>query len=597
MKLYRLLDARERRRGLIVFGLLVFVAFFETLGVASVMPFITVLANPEVVQKNSSLAWVYQTLRFSDVQAFMVFLGVVFFVVLVTSLGMKALGAWAQLRFAFNRNAAWSSRLVGGYLRQPYEWFLNRHSSDLATNVLGEVQNVINGVLIPSMQVVAYGLISIFLFALLVIVDPILAVSLSAVMGGGFLFISMYFKRRLAEIGARRRAANLERFHVVQEGFGGIKDAKVLGLEMKLLGRFRAPAQTLSSSQIASGIISKLPPLAMQALMFGGMLLVLLYLLVTKGGLDTALPVIALYALAGYRLMPALQSVYNGVSQLRVTEPVLDQLCEDFDRFEVEANSMQKFQSAETDERMPLHRELALNHVCYQYPGADRMALKDLSLCIPAYSTVGLIGTTGSGKTTTVDIILGLLRPSDGTITVDGTAIGPGQVRSWQRSLGYVSQQIFLSDESVAANIAFGQPKNAIDMDAVERAARIAKLHDFVINELPEGYQTPVGERGVRLSGGQRQRIGIARALYHDPAVLILDEATSALDNVTEQAVMEAVDHLGSHKTIILIAHRLSTVRKCDCIFMLERGELIASGTYEELVESSAKFRAMAEVV
>jgi ATP-binding cassette, subfamily B, bacterial PglK len=233
--------------------------------------------------------------------------------------------------------------------------------------------------------------------------------------------------------------------------------------------------------------------------------------------------------------------------------------------------------------------------VHYRYPGASRPALQNVSFDVEACTTVGIVGATGSGKTTLVDIVLGLLRPESGVIRVDGEVLEDQSVRHWQRSLGYVPQQIFLSDDSIAANIAFGLGGKDIDMAAVERAAKVANLHDFVVNELPEGYQTTVGERGVRLSGGQRQRIGIARALYRDPDLLIMDEATSALDNVTERAVMEAVHNLGRQKTIILIAHRLSTVRNCDRIFLLEHSELIASGTYDELVAQNARFRAMAE--
>jgi ABC-type multidrug transport system fused ATPase/permease subunit len=217
-----------------------------------------------------------------------------------------------------------------------------------------------------------------------------------------------------------------------------------------------------------------------------------------------------------------------------------------------------------------------------------------MTLTIPARSTVGIVGGTGAGKTTTVDIMLGLLVPDRGTLSVDGVPIGRDNLRAWQRSIGYVPQQIFLSDETVAANIAFGRAEADIDHAAVERAARIAELHDFVMRELPEGYATKVGERGVRLSGGQRQRIGIARALYHDPDVLILDEATSALDNLTERAVMDAVHNLGHAKTVVMIAHRLSTVRECDTIFMLEGGRVVAAGSYDDLIASNRQFRALA---
>ena len=595
--LYSLLDKRERRRGLIVLAMLITVAFAETLGVASIMPFVSVLTNPQLVDRSPYLAAMYGFLGFQDKQSFLFFLGIVFFVILVSSLSMKALGIWGQLRFSQNRDWSWASRLVGGYLRQPYEWFLNRHSSDLATSVLAEVNQVINNALFPGMQIIANVLVALFLVALLLTVDPFLALAASVLLGGGYALIAISLRKRLQRIGMKRRQANHKRYHVVQEAFGGIKDVKITGLEEGFVNRFRMPAQSMASCQIAAGIISQIPGLAMQALLFGGMLLMLLYLMSAYeyGSFQQALPVVSVFAYAGYRLMPALQHIYQGISQMRVAEAPLNALCEDF-AF-LQTSPLRKVDGQESNMNLSLQQNLHLENVTYTYPGAERPAVNQISLTIPALHTVGFVGSTGSGKTTTVDLILGLLRPEEGRILVDGAELTDDKIRHWQRSLGYVPQHIFLSDDTIAGNIAFGLPDNKIDTHAVEHAARVANLHDFVVDVLPQGYQPHVGERGIRLSGGQRQRIGIARALYHDPEVLILDEATSALDNVTEQVVMDAVHNLASRKTIILIAHRLSTVRSCDCIYMLEQGKLVAFGSYDELYEENEDFRAMAEVV
>jgi len=285
--------------------------------------------------------------------------------------------------------------------------------------------------------------------------------------------------------------------------------------------------------------------------------------------------------------MPALQQIYIAVTELRFAGPALDSLY--FDLMSL------KYQlPGPGQDSMALKETITLNQIQYSYPSAPQPALKNISLTIPARSTVGLVGTTGSGKTTTVDLILGLLDVQEGTLAVDGQVITEHNKRAWQRAIGYVPQQIYLADDTVAANIAFGIQAKDIDQAAVERAAKIANLHDFVVNELPQQYQTTVGERGVRLSGGQRQRIGIARALYHTPQVLILDEATSALDNLTEQAVMEAVHNIGHEITIILIAHRLSTVKACDTIFLLEKGLLKGQGTFEQLIRSNERFRELA---
>jgi ABC-type multidrug transport system fused ATPase/permease subunit len=373
----------------------------------------------------------------------------------------------------------------------------------------------------------------------------------------------------------------------VSEAFGAAKEVKVGGLEYAYIQRFAGPAQTYARHLANVSVISQLPRFALEAIAFGGMLLVMLYLMAKSGSFASALPIIALYVFAGYRLMPALQQIYAALTQLRFAGPALDALHQDL-------MSLQPAGPNTQEPAMPLTQAITLNKIIYRYPNAVTPALKGISLTIPAKSTVGLVGATGSGKTTTVDLILGLLDAQEGMLAIDGQPIIEQNKRAWQRAIGYVPQQIYLADDTVAANIAFGIEPEHIDQVAVERAAKIANLHEFVTNDMPQGYATTVGERGMRLSGGQRQRIGIARALYHNPQVLILDEATSALDNLTEQAVMEAVHNLGHEITIILIAHRLGTVKECDQIFLLEKGELKGQGLFEELRQANESFKNMA---
>ena len=366
------------------------------------------------------------------------------------------------------------------------------------------------------------------------------------------------------------------------------------GLETSYLDRFREHAAAVARSRTSEQLIGQLPGYAMQGVVFGGMLLVILYLMTVFEDFDQALPVIAMYAVAGYRMMPSLQNGYRHIVTLRHVTPVVNSLHADLQDIEEIAVAISRFRKVD---RLPLTRDIRLRDVHFRYPGAEHDALRALDLVIPRCSTVAFVGPTGCGKTTTVDTILGLLQPSRGAVEVDGVPIGPANVRGWQRNIGYVPQDIYLLDATVAANIAFGIPEEAIDHAAVERAAKIARLHDFVLTELKEGYFSTVGERGVRLSGGQKQRIGIARALYHDPEVLVLDEATSALDNLTEHAVMDAVRGLAKQKTIIMIAHRLTTVQSCDRIFLLDEGQVIAQGSHAELLETSQAFRDMTGTV
>jgi len=582
-----LLNPRERVQALLLLGLIIIMAFLDMIGVASIMPFMAVLATPDLVQTNRYLATAYNFLGFSDRDSFMFFLGVAVFVTLVLSIGFKAFTMWAMLRFSRLREYSLTKRVVELYLHQPYEWFLNKHSSDLGKTVLAEIGQVVGGAMLPMMELIAQGCVVVALLCLLVITDPVLASVGGLGIGVAYSAIYAFLRRRVSKLGELRRESNRLRFETLAEAFGGIKEVKVAGLESRFVERFERPAYNFALTQGAAQAASQLPRFGMEVLAFGGILAVVLYLMRNSGGLQGTLPVVALYALAGYRLMPALQSLYVNFTALRFIGPTLDHLHKEL--------MMLPPPPMRRDAAVPmrLDREIVLENIVYQYPRAVRPSLKDLNICIPARSTVGLVGATGSGKTTTVDIVLGLLQQQSGRLLVDGVEISSENRRDWQSSIGYVPQTIFLADDSVTANIAFGVAEHQVDHAAVERAARIANLHDFVVGGLPDGYRTSVGERGVRLSGGQRQRIGIARALYHRPSLLILDEATSALDNLTEQVVMEAVRNLGREITIILIAHRLTTVRECDRIFLLDEGRVAAVGSYRELVDSNEVFRNM----
>jgi ABC-type multidrug transport system fused ATPase/permease subunit len=327
-----------------------------------------------------------------------------------------------------------------------------------------------------------------------------------------------------------------------------------------------------------------LPRFAFETIAFGAILLIAVYLIAMRRDMSAVIPVISLYAFAGYRMMPAFQHIYAGITQIRFHSGALDLLSEDLARTAP--------LPPESTPALPFQREIVLRDVSFAYPQTSA-ALRTVSLSIRANTTVAVVGASGAGKTTLIDVLLGLLRPQTGDIRVDGVDIDNSNVRAWQRNIGYVPQQIYLVDDSVAANIALGVPPEHIDRAAVEHAARIANLHDFIIGSLPNHYDTVIGERGIRLSGGQRQRIGIARALYADPSVLVLDEATSALDGVTESAIMEALGALAHKKTIVIIAHRLSTVEKCDVIYLMNEGRVVGQGSFAALRRESPLFQKM----
>jgi ABC-type multidrug transport system fused ATPase/permease subunit len=399
----------------------------------------------------------------------------------------------------------------------------------------------------------------------------------------------------LADISKKIFETNRQRFRLSNEMLGGIKELKIMHLEQEYVNRFSTPSYILATTKPRSFIYNMSPRFILEAALYGGIVgTVIVLILVFDGRIEAYLPTVGLFGLATVRLLPAAQSLYYDLNRVRLNEAVFERVFQDLEAARrVEDSEPPVVTPLAQTEPIGLQHGIVFDSVDYSYPSASRGALNGLSLVIPAHSTVGIVGGTGAGKTTTVDLLLGLLTPQRGTIRLDDTVLDGTSLPAWRASIGYVPQQIFLGDESVAANIAFGVPRHEIDHAAVERAARIAELHDFIVDTLPDGYDTQVGERGVRLSGGQRQRIGIARALYRNPDVLILDEATSALDNITESRVMKSIQQMAGQKTIIMIAHRLTTVQNCDVIFLLENGRLAAQGGFEELKRRSPAFAAM----
>jgi ATP-binding cassette, subfamily B, bacterial PglK len=592
-KILSLLDKREKKRLALLLILIVVTGLLETAGVAAILPLLSVISDPEIIETNSQLSWAYRTFGFTSTLGFQIALGFLTFLTVILGLGARALTLYGITRFTRTRSYLLSRQMLQNYLHQPYAWFLSRHTSQLSTGVLAEVEMMVSSVMMPAMKLLPAIITAAMIATLVFLMEPVVAVGVIVLIGGSYWLIYMGLRGMLRRFGKMRKEANRARFRVVQESTGGIKEMKLMGLEASFLQRFEVEARRMARAQSATALLSQLPRIVLEGLAFGTILLIILYLLLTReGDMASVLPTIGLIAVASMRLFPAMQTIFQNVASVRANQHVLETVHEDLMRMDATMFAARK--AADKLPALPLTDRLELRSVSFSYPNAERQALDDLTLTIPANTTVGIVGSTGAGKTTVVDILLGLLIPDSGALIVDGQEITEDLLRAWQKSVGYVPQHIFLTDSTVAANVAFGVPEKQIDMAAVERAARIAALHDFVLEQLPQGYETEVGERGVRLSGGQRQRIGIARALYHNPDILIMDEATSALDNLTEQAVMEAVHNLAGAKTVVMIAHRLTTVAPCDTIFLMEQGKLVAQGSYHDLIDSNQSFRRMA---
>ncbi len=594
-KAWGLLDRRQRRDAVVVLALALLTALASTAMVASVLPFLTVLSDPGSLQDSAWLAWAFEVFGFQSTHGFLVALGVLSIVVVVTTALLQLANAYSLARFSLMCTHGLSLRLMAQYLGQPYEFFLASHTGDMSTRVLAECGEFVARFLRPAADLLTAAMLILSMLAFLLWMNPLITLAAFAVFGGSYGGIYKLSRRRIRRLGQERSRANAGRYRMAGEALGGVKDIKLLGREAAYLTRFADPSLRWAEAQMRISMLSQLPRIAIQALGISGVVLLCL-LLVRPGGLEegaavaSVLPLLGVFAFAAQRMMPELGQLYAAATMLQSGRAAVDLLHADLvDR---PAGRLPRG----TEQPMGLTRELRLQEFTYAYPNAERAGVLDLSLTIRAGERVGIVGSSGAGKTTLADLLLGLLRPQSGRMLVDGVAVDDDTLACWQRTVGYVPQEIFLTDASVAENIALGIPPEEIDPGLVRRAARIASLEGFVDRELPQGFDTHVGERGVRLSGGQRQRIGIARALYHNADLIVFDEATSALDNLTEREVMQAINALPGDKTIVMIAHRLSTVRNCDRIIVLSEGRLVAEGGWAELMDTSPEFRRIAQL-
>lgn len=588
-KLFSLLNHRERRRLWLLMGAMVVMGILDVIGISSIFPFMTVVAKPDTVHSSSVLSWAYSALGFASSNRFLLFLGFVVLVLLVASNLFAAFVTWMMLRFSHDLGHQLSCRMLGGFLGKPYAFFLGRNSSTLTLSVIGEINGLVNGVLVPSLQTIARLIVTLMILLLVMIIDPVLALSVAAAAGGIYGAIFYVLKNRLSTLGERTLTANRARHRLASESLLGIKELKILQREHHYLTEFEQWSRRYARDQVSYSVISLLPRYAIEIIAFGGILVILLYLLAVRRDVSQALPLIALYAVAGYRLMPSIQQIFGGITQVRFGMASWHGLHRD-----LEAAKGGAVLDRQRHAPLAFERQVSLRQVTFSYPGSAEPSLCAVDLVIPHNATIGFVGETGSGKTTAIDILLGLHIPQQGSLSVDDRVVNESNLAGWRTHIGYVQQGIHLVDDTIRRNIALGIPDDEIDEAQLREAAQLANIDRFISEELPDGYSALVGERGTRLSGGQRQRICIARALYHRPDVIVFDEATSALDTVTEDAIIEAIANLAHKKTVIMVAHRLTTLVNCDAIYVFERGRIVDHGTFQELKARSATFRALA---
>ncbi|MEN0047843.1 MAG: ABC transporter ATP-binding protein [Bacteroidota bacterium] len=548
------------------------------------------LAEPEAIETNSFLKQAYDYFQFESERELLIAAGILVIVLITVSNLFSAFTTWLQYKLSWRTVHALSIRLLRTYIKKSYEYYLNQNTAELRAYIITEVGNLAGGVLLPIIEMISRVMVSLVIFILLVIVNPQIAITSLFVLGG--LYAAIYFiqQRYVKRLGEHKIAYNLERYRSLYELLSGIKTVKAFEAQDFFFKRYEKASDHFVDIMPKFNLVTLTPRYILEIFAFGGILAITLFLYISSGDITNALPILSLYALAGYRLLPALQKAFAAATKLKHNYPVLDKLYEDL------LISLQNTTPTQQKNiKLDFKKKLKVASLTFQYKNSSKPILEDFNVEIKKGSTVAFVGSTGSGKTTIVDLLVGLLIGEKGNIQLDDQVLSEEHLAAWHHQIAYVPQDVFLFDDTIARNIMFGVDKSAVDQARLEEAARMADIYDF-IQSLPKKYETKIGERGTRLSGGQRQRIGLARALYRNPDVLILDEATSALDNITEKSVIASLSALPDDLTVIIVAHRLSTVRYANCIYLLESGQIIDQGSYDELITSSKTFREMVEL-
>jgi ATP-binding cassette, subfamily B, bacterial PglK len=594
-EIWQILTPRQRRAVLSMQLVSLLMAFSTASGIASIGPFFAVLGKPELIEQNAWLRWLYVAGGFSTKYGLMLALGAGFVGVVLLANLISVLGALAMSRLALRIGNDLQTTLFDEYLSRPYAFHCATNSTTLLNNVVYETTRVTHGVLENAFNLVTGVVTAALIIAAIVIVKAAVAIAMVAALTGGYLLIYLSVRDRLLRIGQTQSRLANEQAQTVSESFGAIKEILVLQVQGFFRNRFAGASREFLRAAAHSQLVGQSPRHLMECVAAAGLVSLALVLGSREGGLGPWLGPLTFLAFAAYRLLPTLQQVFAAVVRIRADRAALEVIGPDLRRARA---ARRAFAAADRSQAISAwrerpEREIHIKDLWYRYAPERAWALRGVSLRIPARATVGIVGANGAGKSTLVDLIAGLLTPSAGAVEVDGCLLDESNRAAWQSQLAYVPQNIFLLDASIAQNVALGVAANAIDEPRLHEAARLAQLDELLLS-LPHGYSQRLGERGVALSGGQRQRIGIARALYREAAVLLLDEATNALDGLTERELVTTLGRLRGRYTIVLIAHRMSTVRACDLIFELDGGTMCGSGTYEALLKSSQGFRRLA---
>lgn len=585
LKLWSHLSHRRRVQFALLIALMLLSAFAEVISLGAVLPFLGILITPDVVFNHPFIASIMPTFGITSPAELVLPLTVFFVFIAVVAGVIRMLFMWISTRLAYISAADLSIEVYRRTLYQPYQVHTARNSSEVIGGITGKV-NAASNMLFTVLMFVSSIVLLISIISTLIVIDPVVALVSSLIFGVFYGIISGFARKKLRRNSSRIAQEHTQVLKALNEGLGGIRDVLLNNTQDVYCDIYRRSDFPLRQAQGNNQFISSSPRFAMEAIGIALIAVLAYFLSLQSGGIAKAIPILGALALGAQRLLPALQQIYSSWSSIIGNQASL------VDALALLEQPMPEDYKDPIPEPMAFEQSIQFKDVKFRYTDDTPWILNELNISIPKGARIGIVGKTGSGKSTTMDLLLGLLSPSAGRFLVDGILVTGRQARSWQQTIAHVPQAIYLSDASMAENIAFGIPFEAIDLERVKKAACQAQIDEFIESQ-PDGYGAHVGERGIRISGGQRQRIGIARAFYKQASVLVFDEATSALDNATEQSVMEAIDQLDRHLTIIIIAHRLTTVQNCDSIIELDNGRIVAQGSYEELMKISPSFRQM----
>lgn len=585
-----------RRELVFVLALVFLQGVVQAVGIFSIMPFLALATNPEGILASSFGQRLMQIFPSIGVDNVVVLAGAITMTLLVLTNVVNGLTDYYRARYAYFSGMRIGSYLLHAYAHQPYVFHLKNNSAELVKRLQSEVNTFTAGILIPFLDIISRGVNVLLILAMLLLVNPVVCIVVFFVFGTLLCLSSVGFRRPVIRGNIERKSLISQRFLSANQLLTGVKTAIIHRCQGYFVSRFEKAYQQIAAHDSFVVIASNGPRYVIESLAFSSMVILVLVLHLRDQSLQSVLPALVFFVVASYRMLPALQTIYGQIIKIQSQRFAVDILYDDYTLLRpvtVAAVMASPAVGGQAD-RLAFEHEIVFDRVSYRYPESTKLSLRDVSFTIKKGSKIGIVGSSGAGKSTLVDLLIGLLPPYAGNIKVDGTGLDDASVSAWQSLVGYVSQDIFLLDDTLRSNIAFGVATENIVEAQVIAAAKVAQIHDYIVQDMPEAYDTVCGERGVRLSGGQRQRIALARALYHQPNVLIFDEATSALDNETERNLVTAIDALPDYFTIVTVAHRLSTVRNCDRILVFDKGCLVGSDTYDELIRSSSAFKQLA---